>query len=63
LPAQLAYPVGCPERIAIQEAYGYGQARMLAVGVGIFGLAFVWVFLIKNHDVSKKTLQTKTVVF
>ncbi|KAJ4305875.1 hypothetical protein N0V90_001408 [Kalmusia sp. IMI 367209] len=62
LPAQLAYPVGSVERIAIQEAYGYGQARMLAAGVGIFGLAFIWMFLIRNHDVSKKG-QTKGMVF
>ncbi|PSN59751.1 putative siderophore-dependent iron transporter [Corynespora cassiicola Philippines] len=63
LPAQLAYPVGSPERLAIQEAYGYGQARMLAAGVGIFGLSFIWMFLIRNHDVSKKTGQTKGIVF
>ncbi|KAJ4337654.1 hypothetical protein N0V95_008283 [Ascochyta clinopodiicola] len=62
LPAQLAYPVGSPERIAIQEAYGYGQTRMLAAGVGIFGLSFIWMFLIRNHDVSKKG-QTKGMVF
>ncbi|OAL50303.1 putative siderophore-dependent iron transporter [Pyrenochaeta sp. DS3sAY3a] len=60
---QLSYPVGSIERIAIQNAYGYGQARMLAAGVGIFGLSFIWMFLIRNHDVSKKTLQTKGVVF
>ena len=62
LPAQLSYPVGSLERIAIQEAYGYGQARMLAAGVGIFGLAFIWMFLIRNLDVSQKK-QTKGVVF
>jgi MFS family permease len=63
LPAQLAYPVGSPERLAIQAAYGYGQARMLAAGIGIFSLSFIWMFLIRNHDVSKKTLQTKGIVF
>jgi hypothetical protein len=63
LPAQLAYPVGSPERLAIQAAYGYGQARMLAAGIGIFSLSFIWMFLIRNHDVSKKTLQTKGNVF
>lgn len=62
LPAQLAYPVGSPERIAIQEAYGYGQARMLAAGVGIFGLSFIWMFLIRNHNVMKNG-QTKGMVF
>lgn len=60
---QLSYPIGSVERIAIQKAYGYGQARMLAAGVGIFGLSFIWMFLVRNHDVSKKTLQTKGVVF
>ena len=59
LPAQLAYPVGSPERIAIQQAYGYGQARMLAAGVGLFGLSFIWMFMVKNHDVSKKVFADK----
>ncbi|KAH6629852.1 putative siderophore-dependent iron transporter [Boeremia exigua] len=62
LPAQLAYPVGSPERIAIQMAYGYGQARMLAAGVGVFGLSFGWMFLIRNQNVSKNG-QTKGMVF
>jgi MFS family permease len=63
LPTQLAYPVGSIERIAIQEAYGYAQARMLAAGLGIFGLSFIWMFMIRNHDVSKKISQTKGIVF
>ena len=63
LPAQLSYPVGSPERLGIQKAYGYGQARMLAAGTGIFALSFIWVFLIRNLNVSKKTGQTKGVVF
>lgn len=63
LPAQLAYPVDSPERIAIQQAYGYGQARMLAAGTAIMGLSFIWAFMIRNVDVSKKTAQTKGVVF
>ncbi|CAI4212047.1 unnamed protein product [Parascedosporium putredinis] len=61
LPAQLAYPVGSPERLAIQEAYGYGQARMLAAGVAVFTLCFGWMFMISNLDVSKKK-QTKGIV-
>ena len=63
LPVQLSYPVGSEERIAIQNAYGYAQTRMLAAGVGIFSLAIIWVFLIRNLNVSKKTTQTKGVVF
>lgn len=46
LPAQLAYPVGSPERIAIQLAYGYGQTRMLAAGGGD-----IWTLLYLDvHD-------------
>ncbi|KAI9172668.1 Siderophore iron transporter mirB [Paramyrothecium foliicola] len=63
LPAQLAYPVNSIERLAIQRAYGYGQARMLAAGTGIFGLSFIWIFLIRNINVSQKVGQTKGVVF
>lgn len=62
LATQLSYPIGSPERLAIQEAYGYGQARMLAAGTGVFALSFVWILLIRNLDVSKKTTQTKGVV-
>ncbi|KAF2012866.1 putative siderophore-dependent iron transporter [Aaosphaeria arxii CBS 175.79] len=61
--AQLSYPVGSVERIAIQESYGFAQARMLAAGVGIFGLAFVWMFMVRNLNVSQKTGQTKGMVF
>ena len=63
LPAQLSYPIGSPERLAIQHAYGYAQARMLAAGTGVFGLAFIWVFLLRNLDVSKNKSQTKGTVF
>jgi predicted MFS family arabinose efflux permease len=63
LPAQLAYPVGSPERIAIQNAYGYGQTRMLAAGTGIMALSFIWAFMTRNIDVSKKTAQTKGIIF
>lgn len=62
LTAQLAYPVGSVERIAIQHAYGYAQTRMLAAGVGIFGLSFIWMFLIRNTNVLKNG-QTKGMVF
>lgn len=62
LPTQLSYPINSPERIAIQEAYGYGQARMLAAGTGIFALSFIWILLVRNLDLSKKT-QSKGVVF
>ncbi|KAL0932884.1 Siderophore iron transporter mirB 6 [Colletotrichum truncatum] len=63
LPMQLSYPVGSPERVAIQLSYGYGQTRMLAAGTAIGAICFVWILLIKNFDVSKKTSQTKGWVF
>lgn len=63
LQVQLSYAVGTPERLAIQEAYGYAQTRMLAAGVGVFGLSFIWMFMVRNLDVSKKTSQTKGTVF
>lgn len=62
LPAQLAYPVGSPERLAIQKSYGYAQTRMLAAGTAIMVLCFIWVWMIKNFNVKKMT-QTKGVVF
>ncbi|CAH0018809.1 unnamed protein product [Clonostachys rhizophaga] len=62
LPAQLSYPVGSLERIAIQEAYGYAQTRMLAAGTGIMVLCFIWVWMIKNFNVKEMT-QTKGMVF
>lgn len=63
LPTQLSYPIGSPERLAIQKSYGYGQTRMLAAGTGIMALSFIWVLLVRNLNVSKKTTQTKGVVF
>ncbi|KAI9164073.1 Siderophore iron transporter mirB [Paramyrothecium foliicola] len=62
LPTQLSYEVGSPERLAIQEAYGYAQTRMLTAGTCIMGLCFVWVFMIRNINVSK-VMQVKGTVF
>ncbi|KAJ7684230.1 major facilitator superfamily domain-containing protein [Mycena polygramma] len=62
LDTQLSYPVGDPTRLAIQQAYGYAQTRMLAAGTGIMVLAVVWVFLIRNIDL-RKIEQVKGVVF
>lgn len=62
LTTQLSYPVGSPERIAIQESYGFAQTRMLAAGVGIMSLSFIWVLMIRNLDLTKKG-QTKGLVF
>lgn len=62
LAAQLSYPVNSPERIAIQQSYGFAQTRMLAAGVGIMSLSLVWVLMLRNLDLSKKG-QTKGMVF
>lgn len=45
-----------------QLAYGSGQTRMLAAGVGISGLCFIWMFMIRNHNVLKNG-QMKGMVF
>jgi hypothetical protein len=58
LPAQLAYPENSPERIGIQNAYGYAQT---AVGGGLMGLSLIWICFIKNLNLSKLK-QTKGVV-
>jgi hypothetical protein len=62
LDTQLSYPVGSETRIAIQDAYAYAQTRMLAVGTGVMGLAFIWVLMIRNIDL-KKVPQVKGTVF
>jgi len=53
LTAQLAYEVGSPERLAIQQAYGYGQTRMLAAGTSFMVLTFTGALLIRNINVAK----------
>lgn len=58
---QLSYPVGSVERLAIQEAYGYAQTRMLAAGTAIMALGFVGVALLRDLRVDKIS-QTKGVV-
>ncbi|KAL9538856.1 hypothetical protein MBANPS3_010625 [Mucor bainieri] len=62
LETQLSYEMGSPIRVAIQEAYGYAQTRMLAAGTGIMGLCIIWVFLIRNIDLAKIS-QVKGTVF
>lgn len=54
LNAQLSYDVGSVTRLAIQEAYGYAQTRMLAAGVGVIGLAIIWTFMIRNINLAAK---------
>ncbi|KAK4244829.1 general substrate transporter [Corynascus novoguineensis] len=62
LETQLLFKVGSPERLAIQEAYGYAQTRMLAAGTSFMVLAFVGVLLMRNINVAKIS-QTKGTVF
>jgi predicted MFS family arabinose efflux permease len=62
LETQLGYKVGSTTRLAIEEAYGIAQKRMLIAGTAIMGLTLVWIFLIKNHNVAKMQ-QTKGCVF
>ncbi|KAF5505049.1 Siderophore iron transporter mirB [Colletotrichum siamense] len=62
LDTQLSYPVGSDERIAIQNAYGYAQTRMLAAGTSVMIFGFVAIFMIKNYNLKKMT-QTKGLVF
>jgi hypothetical protein len=62
LETQLSYPINSPERLAIQESYGFAQTRMLAAGVGVMGLSIAWVLMLRNLDLSKKG-QTKGMVF
>ncbi|CCF34786.1 MFS siderochrome iron transporter MirB [Colletotrichum higginsianum] len=62
LDTQLGYPVGSAERLAIQQAYGYAQMRMLAAGTSVMVFGFIAVFMIRNFDL-KKMSQTKGLVF
>lgn len=62
LDTQLSYAIGSPERLAIQESYGYAQTRMLAAGTAIMGLGFIWMLLIRNINVAK-IAQVKGMVF
>jgi hypothetical protein len=62
LDTQREYAVGSPTRLAIQNAYGYAQTRMLAAGTGIMVLCFLWTLLIRNINL-KKVAQVKGMVF
>ncbi|OHF01167.1 MFS siderochrome iron transporter MirB [Colletotrichum orchidophilum] len=62
LDTQLSYPVGSDERLAIQNAYGYAQTRMLAAGTSVMVFGFIAIFMIKNYNL-KEMKQTKGLVF
>lgn len=62
LATQLSYEVGSATRIAIQEAYGYAQKRMLIAGTVVIAFNLLWLLLIKNIDL-RKVAQVKGTVF
>ncbi|KAI8142373.1 major facilitator superfamily domain-containing protein [Fennellomyces sp. T-0311] len=62
LETQMSYDVGSETRLGIQEAYGYAQTRMLAVGTGLMGLSLIWILFIRNLDL-RKISQVKGTVF
>ncbi|KAF1840249.1 MFS general substrate transporter [Cucurbitaria berberidis CBS 394.84] len=62
LETQLSYAKGTATRIAIEQAYGIAQKRMLIAGTVIIGLALVWIFMIKNFNVARMH-QTKGLLF
>lgn len=62
LDMQLSYEVGTATRLAIQEAYGYTQTRMLAAGTALMVMAFVAVLFIRNINVAR-IAQVKGTVF
>jgi hypothetical protein len=48
--------------VAIEEAYGIAQKRMLIAGTAVMGLCLTCIFLIKNFDL-RKMQQTKGRLF
>ncbi|KAJ5707806.1 hypothetical protein N7488_007607 [Penicillium malachiteum] len=59
---QISYAPGTAIRTAIQHAYAYSEVRLLAAGLGVMSLAFIWMFMIKDIDLNK-VKQTKGMVF
>lgn len=62
LTVQLSFPVGSAGRDAIIKAYALAQQRMLIAGTAIMALSLIWVFMLKNINVSKSA-QVKGVLF
>jgi hypothetical protein len=48
---QLAYPMGSPARMAIQEAFGVAQKRMCICATAVLVLAWIWVAIWKDIPV------------
>jgi hypothetical protein len=62
LDIKLSFEFGNPTRVAIEQAYGVAQKRMLTAGTAIMGLYVAWVVLIRKYTV-KKMQQTKGKMF
>ncbi|KAL6852204.1 MFS general substrate transporter [Trichoderma novae-zelandiae] len=62
LEVQLSYPMGSPERIAIQKAYGDSQKMMLIAATAVLSLAVVGTAMWRDIDV-RKHKQVKGTVF
>lgn len=62
LSVQLSFELRSLERIAIQQAYGYAQERILIAGTIVMSLAFIWMFMIRNINVDQ-IVQIKGTVF
>ncbi|KAH0523530.1 hypothetical protein TsFJ059_008524 [Trichoderma semiorbis] len=62
LDVQLSYPMGSPERIAIQKAYGDSQKMMLIAGTAVLSLSVVGTAMWRNIDV-RQHKQVKGTVF
>ncbi|KAL6794531.1 major facilitator superfamily domain-containing protein [Trichoderma sp. SZMC 28013] len=62
LDVQLSYPMGSPERIAIQQAYGDSQKMMLIAATAVLSLSVVGTAMWRNIDV-RQHKQVKGTVF
>ncbi|KAJ4256072.1 hypothetical protein NW762_009147 [Fusarium torreyae] len=51
LNTQLSFPVGSETRLAIQQAYGDAQMRLLAAGTGVWVLGILGVLMWRNVNV------------
>ena len=61
LETQISYPMGSPERIAIQRSYGDAQRLMLGTSLGLMGAALIAVVFWRNLSL-KVHKQTKGMV-
>lgn len=51
LPTQLAFPVGSPERLAIQHAYGDAQRGLLIAGTAVWAIGILAVLMLRDIKV------------